>query len=335
MNCKRFDKLLNSYIQGDLPESDRLSMEKHALECETCHKELDFALSLKEDLASFPQMETSSDFLFKVKSRITTRKARPWYRSLLSPTMGKALAAGTLAVPVLIFFLIEQPFFNRELPHHSESPVISEKYSGEIIKDKEERKSIHKKTRTDNIPVTKDKNLSKNLLTDDSVKRDIPKENRSPRNNKIARAESTIGNFTVYQNTLFRSEPQQAAKPSIVSKSEQKRKKQASVQRFDRSADSLAGSSKVEETMDEQDKTRIAQRKSQEIEEKEVVTIIRKNGGVDLTVVRKEEGSLIRYTIHSSQQARLEEELEDSKNWLIPAKSRPRGMLKVELFLKN
>ena len=68
MDCGHFGKNLDNY--ENLTKAEKMEMSKHAAECKSCGRELDFMLSIIETTKSLPKIEPPSDFMEKLNLRI-------------------------------------------------------------------------------------------------------------------------------------------------------------------------------------------------------------------------------------------------------------------------
>lgn len=107
MNCRKFERLLEDYLQGGLDFAGRFQMERHARQCIRCGREMAGALRLKEMAREIGRVRAPSDFEVAVMEEIGKRKSRNgpssilrfWVYGVERPSIRKlALAALSLAV---------------------------------------------------------------------------------------------------------------------------------------------------------------------------------------------------------------------------------------------
>ena len=100
MICSEFFELLDSY--ESITDEQRVEMEKHTAECETCRKELEFFKSVISNLASIPSPEAPKTLIDRVNAKLDAEKTVAigfrWDFRVLS-TVAACLAIG-LAVGI-------------------------------------------------------------------------------------------------------------------------------------------------------------------------------------------------------------------------------------------
>lgn len=100
MICSEFFELLDSY--ESITDEQKLEMEKHIAECETCRKEFEFFKSVISNLASIPSPEAPKTLIDKVNAKLDAEKTVVvgfrWNFRVLS-TVAACLAIG-LAVGI-------------------------------------------------------------------------------------------------------------------------------------------------------------------------------------------------------------------------------------------
>lgn len=100
MICSEFFELLDNY--ESLTDEQRIEMEKHTAECETCRKELEFFKSVIGNLASIPSPKAPESLIDKVNAKLDAEKTVVvgfrWNFRVLS-TVAACLAIG-LAVGI-------------------------------------------------------------------------------------------------------------------------------------------------------------------------------------------------------------------------------------------
>ncbi len=100
MICSEFFELLDSY--ESITDEQKIEMEKHTAECETCRKEFEFFKSVISNLASIPSPEAPKTLIDKVNAKLDAEKTVVvgfrWNFRVLS-TVAACLAIG-LAVGI-------------------------------------------------------------------------------------------------------------------------------------------------------------------------------------------------------------------------------------------
>ncbi len=121
MKCREARKHLEGYLSGDLEGDVLRRVEDHLEECSRCREEFALQGELRKRLEEMPAVEARSDFPDRVMRRIRNRKGKRFRLPGLSLTLPgtvllRAGAALALAVPVLLFFLIEKPYYWQQVP---------------------------------------------------------------------------------------------------------------------------------------------------------------------------------------------------------------------------
>jgi anti-sigma factor RsiW len=76
MDCRKFQKSLEDYLQGDLDFPARFGMERHAQQCFACGKEVSDAQKLSQIAREFSRVTAPPDFEASVLARIHADKRR-------------------------------------------------------------------------------------------------------------------------------------------------------------------------------------------------------------------------------------------------------------------
>jgi anti-sigma factor RsiW len=104
MQCERIEELLPSYVEGDLEEDERISVEAHLAACPGCREAFGLYTVLEESLVSLKEELPSA----RAASRMVARRLRfngmeAWLSSMRSaPVLG---SISLLAVAVLAILL--------------------------------------------------------------------------------------------------------------------------------------------------------------------------------------------------------------------------------------
>ena len=70
MNCKFVEKNIAGYVEGRIPEEQRIKFDKHLRECGKCRKMVEEFSSAWSSLTSSPPEEVSPYFWTRLKARI-------------------------------------------------------------------------------------------------------------------------------------------------------------------------------------------------------------------------------------------------------------------------
>ena len=76
MNCRKFCRNLEDYLDGGLDFADRFGIERHAEQCFACGKELADARALRRLMASLTRVKAPVDFEARVRREIALRKSQ-------------------------------------------------------------------------------------------------------------------------------------------------------------------------------------------------------------------------------------------------------------------
>jgi hypothetical protein len=121
MDCRKFHRNLEDYLEGDLDFAGRFGMERHAQQCISCGKELAGAQRLHRMAHDLERVKAPSSFESSVLNEIARRKAHGrfsglrnfWFYGFSFPSAKKlALASSFLAVAAAgIYFYF--PYLSR------------------------------------------------------------------------------------------------------------------------------------------------------------------------------------------------------------------------------
>jgi len=109
-NCKRFQKMISDYVEGELGDNHKNNFEKHLQMCKTCHQVILRIRKLRESLGCMTLIQTSADFdtvlrtRIKIESGIGRRRLQEiiWSWPAKIPVYGMAVALIVIAM-VLVF----------------------------------------------------------------------------------------------------------------------------------------------------------------------------------------------------------------------------------------
>ncbi len=82
MDCRKFQRNLEDYLEGGLDFPGRFGMERHAQQCFVCGKELSGALKLSQEVRALRRVSAPPDFEAAVLERIHARGKRSRFGSL-------------------------------------------------------------------------------------------------------------------------------------------------------------------------------------------------------------------------------------------------------------
>jgi hypothetical protein len=150
MKCSRCRKYLDLYLDNQLEQKIRDEVDYHLQQCNECRQYYRQGEELLKDMKNLPPLPLPDDFIYRVKGAIAQQKKKPWY-AFVPPLWVKVTAAVVIAVPVLFFFINENPFYQKSIT----TPLIDENPQ-EILSHREE-KSEREKT----SPVKKKKRAEK------------------------------------------------------------------------------------------------------------------------------------------------------------------------------
>ncbi len=115
MDCRKFHKNLEDYLQDGLDFSGRFGMERHAQQCISCGKDLSNAQRLRRMVHQLDRVKAPANFELSVLNKIAERKAHGWFSGIrrfwlysyeLVSTRGLILASSAAAVlAVGVFYL--------------------------------------------------------------------------------------------------------------------------------------------------------------------------------------------------------------------------------------
>jgi anti-sigma factor RsiW len=100
MRCKRFERQMWAYVEGQLPLSRVQALEAHLRACPHCQRQLEAAQATYHALRALPRRRAPVNLSEQVRRRIAEAPARPtldwarvWRRVALAPALGLLAAA--------------------------------------------------------------------------------------------------------------------------------------------------------------------------------------------------------------------------------------------------
>jgi hypothetical protein len=129
MNCRKFERRLEDYLQGGLDFATRFGMERHAKQCILCARELADAQRLGQRARELERVKAPPDFESSVLREIAKRRSRGivpfvrkfWIYGVEWPSWQK-VALAALSVSILgigVFYLSRWP-----VPGGAPSPAL-------------------------------------------------------------------------------------------------------------------------------------------------------------------------------------------------------------------
>jgi anti-sigma factor RsiW len=102
MTVDSFSDKLSAYIDGELPEADRVEMERMISESPSCSAMYEDMVMLRERLGNLPELQPSAEFEFGLRSQILMAAAnemrmRHKVKQVLFPTVGRSVLSGAIA----------------------------------------------------------------------------------------------------------------------------------------------------------------------------------------------------------------------------------------------
>jgi anti-sigma factor RsiW len=114
MTVDSFSDKLSAYIDGELPEADRVEMEQMISESPACSAMYENMVVLQERLNNLPKLAPSAEFEFGLRSQILLEAAnetrmRNKVKQALFPTVGRSVLSGAVAAMLAlgVSFLLE------------------------------------------------------------------------------------------------------------------------------------------------------------------------------------------------------------------------------------
>jgi anti-sigma factor RsiW len=127
MNCRKFYRNLEDYLDGELDFAGRFSMERHAEQCLACGKKLADARGLRLLTASLARVKAPADFEERVCREIALRKSQGIFsrvRNFLAFGFEwRRFAFVATAFAALVFGI----FFAQQIWRDAPFPAVAEK----------------------------------------------------------------------------------------------------------------------------------------------------------------------------------------------------------------
>lgn len=102
MTVDSFSDKLSAYIDGELPEADRVEMAEMISEIPACSAMYENMVMLQDRLGNLPELQPSAEFEFGLRSQILLEAAketrmRHKVKQVLFPTVGRSILSGAVA----------------------------------------------------------------------------------------------------------------------------------------------------------------------------------------------------------------------------------------------
>jgi hypothetical protein len=118
MGCERIEELLSPYLENELTQEERQTVDTHILACSDCAELLSLMKQTTESLASFPEVEVSDNLIEKLCGLPQKRKKFHFVKDfLLRPAYQPVLAAATILLVFVSFYAFhpERSAINRSV----------------------------------------------------------------------------------------------------------------------------------------------------------------------------------------------------------------------------
>jgi hypothetical protein len=134
MDCRKFQKNLEDYLEDRLDFPGRFGMERHAQQCIACGKDLAGAQRLSRMVREVERVKAPSGFEASVLNEIGKRKAsgrfsgfrRFWVYNFEFPAVRKlALASSVVVALATGAFYLSAHFFHRPVPELHPAPAMA------------------------------------------------------------------------------------------------------------------------------------------------------------------------------------------------------------------
>lgn len=106
MGCERIEELLSPYLEDELTQEERLTVETHIHTCSDCAELLSLMRQTKESLAAFPEVDVSENLVEKLYELPQKRKKFRFVPDfLLRPSFQPIMAAATIILVFVSFYM--------------------------------------------------------------------------------------------------------------------------------------------------------------------------------------------------------------------------------------
>ena len=126
MGCEKIEELLSPYIEDELTQEQKHSVEDHLRTCSNCAELLTLMRAAKESLASFPEVDVSGELTEKLYALPQKRKKLRFIPDiLLRPSFQPIMAAATVLLTLVSFYAFhpERSAINRAIERQFHASV--------------------------------------------------------------------------------------------------------------------------------------------------------------------------------------------------------------------
>jgi hypothetical protein len=118
MGCERIEELLSPYLEDELTQEDRQTVETHLYTCAGCAELLSLMREARESLSSFPEVYVSEGLTEKLYELPQKRKKLRFVTDfLLRPSFQPIMTAATILLVFVSFYVFhpEKSAINRSI----------------------------------------------------------------------------------------------------------------------------------------------------------------------------------------------------------------------------
>jgi anti-sigma factor RsiW len=118
MECERIEELLSPYLEDELTQEERQTVDNHLRTCASCAELLSLMRQAKESLASFPEVDVIEGLTEKLYDLLQKRRKFRFVADfLLRPSFQPIMAAATVLLVFVSFYVFhpERSTINRSL----------------------------------------------------------------------------------------------------------------------------------------------------------------------------------------------------------------------------
>ncbi len=118
MGCERIQELLSPYVEDELTQEQRQSVESHIHTCQNCKALLSLMNETRKSLSFFPEVDVSEGLREKLYDIPQKRKKfRLVFNFLLRPSFQPIMAAATILLVMVSFYMFhpEKSAINRSI----------------------------------------------------------------------------------------------------------------------------------------------------------------------------------------------------------------------------
>ena len=108
MTCNELNKMMDDYLDGELPQAQREAFERHLNDCAGCRSQLSQEQAFRAELKAMPVPAPSADFAERVLRQAVERNVGHHHRHGFVTGFGSALVAGLALWVVVGLFPVQQ-----------------------------------------------------------------------------------------------------------------------------------------------------------------------------------------------------------------------------------